>query len=108
MQGTTEIFWGETIEIAGAPKTAEGVPMVLDASWSASCAITKTRIGGEVIASPPIEIISGVPQGTIDTGDKPWEPGVYYYDICVTGPDGRDYWSEPGRIILRNRNSRAS
>lgn len=105
---TTEIYWGETLIISGDPTTPGGSPIVLDETWSADCVITKNRIGGEVVARPVMAIMDGVPTTTIDTGDQVWTHGVYYFDIRVTDPAGNDHWSDPGRIVMKNRNARPS
>jgi len=65
-------------------------------------------IGGTIIATPVMVISSGTASVTLDTGDSQWAPGVYYYDVRLTDPDGNDYWTEPVRLTLLERNTPAS
>jgi hypothetical protein len=105
---TDTIKWGETYDIQAACQDADGVAVPLTIDWQAACRITRERVGGAVVATPVMTISGGVATCQIDTGDTGWEPGVYIYDIRLTDPDGHDYWGEPVRLTLENRNALAS
>lgn len=100
-----KIIWGETYDIEVALQDAEGDAIVMDGDWSAACRITKDRVGGEVFLNPAMNIADGVATCSLDTGDSGWAPGVYVYDVRVTDADGNDFWSEPVRLTLVNRNT---
>ena len=102
---TDTITHGETYDIEVAAQDANNDPIVLDGTWSVACRITKGRVGGPVIAEPTLTIAAGVATGSIDTGDSPWTPGTYYYDIRLTDADGNDQWSEPQQLVLNARNT---
>ena len=105
---TDTITWGETYDISLAAQDADGVAITLDGTWSAACRFTKTDIGGEIIANPTMTIAAGVATCQIDTGDAEWSHGVFYYDIRLTDADGYDYWTEPVRLKILNRNAPTS
>jgi hypothetical protein len=102
------IKWGETYDISAAAADADGVAIPLDGTWSAAIRITRERVGGEVVAEPAMTIGGGVATCTLDTGDDGWRPGIHWYDIRLTDPDGNDYWSEAVKLTLENRNAPAS
>jgi hypothetical protein len=102
---TDTITWGENYDISLSAKDADDVAIVLDETWSAACRITKFRVGGQLLVSPTMTIAAGVATATIDTGDDEWGPGEYVYDIRLTDPTGNDFWTEPVKLVLENRNS---
>lgn len=101
---TDSITWGETYDISVQVNDAEGAPIALDETYQAACRVTR-QVGGASILDPEVAIEGGLVTASIDTGDAPWRPGTYYYDIRITDPDGHDYWSEPVKLTLRNRNT---
>jgi hypothetical protein len=105
---TDTISWGETYDIALTAQDSDGAAVAIDATWAAACRITKDRIGGTIIAEPAMSIAGGQASCTLDTGDEGWGPGVYYYDIRLTDPDGNDYWTATIKLKLLDRNAPAS
>lgn len=105
---TKEEFWGVVINLTATVKTSAGVAVPMDSNWSAACRVTKDRIGGTVIANPVMTISGATATGTIDTSESIWEPGVYYYDFRITDNAGRKFWSNPVRLLLKNRNAPSS
>jgi hypothetical protein len=101
---TDSITWGETYDISAQVKDAAGDPIALDETYQAACRVTR-QVGGPSIIDPAVTIAGGLVTASIDTGDEPWRAGTYYYDIRITDPDGHDYWSEPVKLTLRNRNT---
>lgn len=101
---TDIIKWGETYDVSVTPQDANGDDIVMDGSWSAEMVVT-TKLGGPVFVEPPIAIVGGKAEVSIDTGDEPWAPGRYIYDVRLTDPDGHDQWTEPIVLILENRNT---
>jgi len=102
---TDTITWGENYDISATAADADGVAIVIDGTWSAALRVTKTSVGGPIIAEPTMTIAAGAATCAIDTGDAPWKPGVFYYDIRFTDPDGNDFWSEQVELTLTNRNT---
>lgn len=102
---TNEIVWGETYNISVSAQNSGGNAVTLDGTWSAACRISKDYIGGDVILNPSMTIAAGVATTSIDTGNAEFSAGTYYYDIRLTDPTGHDYWTDPVRLILANRNS---
>jgi hypothetical protein len=102
---TNEIVWGETYNISVSAKNAGGNAVTLDGTWSAACRISKDFIGGDIVLNPTMAIAAGVATTSIDTGNAEFSAGTYYYDIRLTDPTGHDYWTDPVRLIIANRNS---
>lgn len=98
------ITWGETYDISVQAKDGDGVPITLTESYQVACRVT-LQIGGNPIVDPLVSIVGGLAKASIDTGDEPWRPGTYYYDLRITDPDGNDFWSEPVMLTLNNRNT---
>ena len=105
---TDTIVWGETYDISISCQESDETPITLDGTWSAACCFTSAKVGGTVIAEPTMTIAAGVATATIDTGDEEWAAGEYYYDVRLTDPDGNDYWTEPVKLRVLNRNTPAS
>ena len=101
---TDSITWGETYDIRVQTKDLSGDAIVMDETYQAACRVTR-QVGGESILDPAMVLDGGAFITSIDTGDAPWKPGTYFYDIRITDPEGNDYWSEPVRLTLRNRNT---
>ena len=101
---TDSITWGETYDISVEARDADGVAIVLDETYQAGCRVT-AKLGGEAIIDVPVAIVGGKITASIDTGDAPWTAGTYYYDVRTTDPDGHDYWTEPVKLTLKNRNT---
>lgn len=102
---TNEIVWGETYNISVSAQNAGGNAVTLDGTWSAACRISKDFIGGDIVLNPTMAIAAGVATTSIDTGNAEFSAGTYYYDIRLTDPTSHDYWTDPVRLILANRNS---
>lgn len=102
---TDEITWGESYDIAAQAGDAAGEPITMDGTWSAALRITRQLLGGETVVDLPMPIVDGAAQISLDTGEEGWAPGTYIYDTRLTDPDGYDYWSEPVKLVLRNRNT---
>jgi len=105
---TDTIVHGETYGISIQIQGANEEDTPIDNTWQVACRITSQTIGGTIVAEPIMVIQDGVASCSIDTGDAPWVPTTYYYDIRITDPDGNDYWTEPVQLILRRRNTPAS
>ena len=99
------ITWGETYDISVTVKDADGNAIVLDETYSAACRIVTKNHGGPLFAEPPMTIAGGAATASIDTGDRPWKAGVYFYDVRITDPAGNDFWSEYVRLTLNVRNT---
>lgn len=102
------IYWGETYEISIAAQDASEASIPLDNTWQAACAISSGRVGGPIVAEPTMTIAAGVATATIDTGEAEWSAGEFYYDIRITNPDGEDFWTDPVKLRILNRNTPAS
>ena len=94
---TERIKRGETFSFSAEFEDVDGVAVSVDNTWSVALRICKEGVGGEVAAEPTITIANGAASGSFDTDTL--EPGVYFYDIRVTDPDGNDEWSEPIKLI---------
>ena len=105
---TDTITWGETYDLEVSAQDPDGAAILLDGSWQAACRITKSKLGVAAFLDPVLTLSGGKARGQIDTGDAPWAPGTYYYDIRLTDPDGHDQWYEPVKLILATRNTPAS
>jgi len=104
---TDSIKWGETYDLAVQAKDADGNALDLT-GWQAAARVVSARIGGGTVAEPEMTIEGGTASCSIDTGAEGWAPGPYRYDVRFTDPDGNDYWSEPVKLILQNRDTPAS
>ncbi len=104
---TDIIIWGETYDLSVTAKDAAGAAVALDGTWAAACRVCAS-LGGTLVLEPAMTITGGAAVASIDTGDEPWAPGTYIYDIRLTDPDGNDYWCEPVTLILKLRNTPAS
>lgn len=82
--------------------------MPIDGTWEAAIRVTSKSLGGAIVIDSPMTIADGAASIEIDTGDAPWEVGVFIYDIRLTNPDGDDQWSEIVELTLVNRNTPAS
>lgn len=103
---TDSATWGETYDLEAQAKDVDGVAIVMDGTWSAACRFTKARVNGETVLAEAMTIADGVATLEVDTGAAAFdEPGVYFYDIRLTDADGNDYWSEPVKLTLKNRNT---
>lgn len=101
---TDSIVWGETYDISVTVKDSAGDAITLDGDYTVACRVAHT-LGGASFVDPTMTIAGGVATTSIDTGDPPWKPGVYYYDVRVTDDGGHDYWSEPVELTLTDRNT---
>ena len=102
---TDEITWGEPYDLSVQVKDQDDNILTMDETWLAAIRITEDRIGGDIVLESDMVIANGVATKTINTADDPWHYGTCYYDIRVTDPDGYDWWTEPIRLILSNRNT---
>lgn len=103
------ITHGETYTINASASDAAGATLVMDGTWQVACRVTEKIIGGTIVLNEvAMTIAAGVASHVIDTGESPWAPGIYVYDVRVTDPDGQDFWSEPVQLKLLNRNTPAS
>jgi hypothetical protein len=102
---TNEIVWGESYKISVSAQNPNGDAISINGSWGAACRITKDYIGGDVILNATMTIADNVASTVLDTGNDEFSYGVYYYDVRLTDEGGHDYWTEPVRLILANRNS---
>jgi hypothetical protein len=105
---TDTVTWGETYDLAITANDLAGDPIVVDATWTAAARFTRGFVGGDLVLDLPLPITAGVPTGSIDTGEEPWTPGNYYYDVRLTDPAGNDYWSGPVLLQLADRNTPSS
>lgn len=105
---TDTIKLGETYDITLSAKDADDVAIVLDGTWAAACRITRGKIDGETVAEPAMTIAAGVATTTLDTGGSEWTHGEYYYDVRLTDADGNDFWTDPVKLKILNRNAPAS
>lgn len=108
MQTTDEITWGETYDMSVSAQDTEDGEVTLDETWSAACRITKDRVGGTLVLEPTMTIANGIASAEIDTGDSPFCAGTFWYDIRLTDASGNDFWTNPVRLILKNRNALTS
>jgi len=104
---TDTIKWGETYDLAVQAKDADGNALDLT-GWLAAVRFVSARVGGGAVAEPEMTIAGDTASCSIDTGAEGWAPGPYRYDVRFTDPDGNDYWSEPVKLILQNRDTPAS
>ena len=98
-----EIAYGETYDLSVSVKDADGDLVTLDGTYSAAYRFTDSReVGGTQIAAGSMTIADGVATASIDTGDDPWVPGIYYYDVRITDPDGNEYVSSMIQLVICN------
>ena len=96
-----EIAYGETYDLSVSVKDADGDLVTLDGTYSAKYRFTNSReAGGTEIAAGVMTIADGVATASIDTGDEAWSPGIYYYDIRITDPDGNEYVSSMIQLVI--------
>jgi hypothetical protein len=76
-------------------------------NFSAYYKITKGKLNGQVLAEGPMDYVADTNrfEKEIDTSGANWEVGIYYYDIRITDDNDNDYWSEPVKLTLQDRNS---
>lgn len=99
------ITWGETYELEIEALDFAGEPIAINENWQIASRFTRGRVGGQVVAEPELTVASGKPRLSIDTGDDAWKPGIYYYDIRLTNPEGDDQWTSPVKLNLATRNT---
>lgn len=105
---TDRIAYGESYDLEVEARDTDGEAVILDGTWSAAYRFCKSEINGTEVQAGPMNIVGGKARADIDTGDAPFEVGVFWWDVRLTDPDGNDYWSQPVRLILENRNALAS
>ena len=105
---TDTIKHGETYDISVTAQDGNGDAVTIDGTWEAACRITADKVGGTVIAEPTMSIADNAASCTLDTGDAEWSPGTFFYDIRFTDPDGNDYWTDPVKLKILDRNTPAS
>lgn len=94
---------GETFSFSAEFLDVDGVAVPVDETWSFGLRICKGGIGGETFVDVPVALVDGALSGTYDTEDM--LPGIYYYDIRATDPDGNDEWSDPVKLTIDPTNT---
>ncbi len=95
------IAYGETYDLSVTVKDSDGDAITLDGTYSASYRFTNScKTGGTEIAAGSMTISDGVATASIDTGDAGWSPGIYFYDVRITDPDGNEYVSETIQLVI--------
>lgn len=97
---TDEIAHGETYDIEVSAEGADDLAVTLDGTWGARFRVLSEDVTGDEIAAGAMTIAEGVATATIDTGDAPWVPGTYYYDVRLTDPDGNEYVSDTVKLVV--------
>ena len=105
---TDTIVYGETYDINLTAQDSEGQDIVLDSDWSAAIRFTDCPNWTTTLLEDSMVISDGVATSTYDTGEDPWKAGILYYDIRLTDVDGNDYWTEPVKLIIKNRITQSS
>jgi len=100
---TDSIVWGETYDLSVSAQDLNEDVVTIDDSWSAVCRFTSEANPNFTAFQSPMVISNNAASVAIDTGNPPWLPGVYFYDIRISDPDGNDFWSETVRLTLHNR-----
>lgn len=91
---------GETYVIPAEARDGEGNTLVMDNTWSAACRIISKKTKAIVLDQVSMPIANGKASISLDTGNAPWAPGIYLYDIRITDPDGNDSWSEQIQVTM--------
>jgi len=100
---------GEPYTISVEARDAAGAMLPMDGTWQAACRITARALGGETVVDvTAMTLADGLASHEIDTGAAPWEVGTFVYDVRLTDPDGRDFWSDPVDVKILNRNTPSS
>lgn len=98
-----EIAYGETYDLSVTVKDADGDLVTLDETYTAVYRFTNSReTGGTQVAAGSMTIADGAATASVDTGDEGWSPGIYYYDVRITDPDGNEYVSEMIQLAICN------
>lgn len=97
---TDEIAYGESYDIEVSGAGADDLAVTLDETWGARFRVLTEDVTGDEIAAGEMTIADGVATTTIDTGDAPWVPGTYYYDVRLTDPDGHEYVSDTVKMVV--------
>ena len=100
---TDQIKLGETYDLSISGQDADGAAVDFPAGWSAACRVCEGRLNGDVVEDVTLTLAGGVFTGSIDTGSGDYSAGVYYYDVRFTDDAGNDFWSEPVRLMIGNR-----
>jgi len=103
---TDTIKWGETYDLAVQAKDTEGNVLSL-AGYQAAARFVSMRVGGGEVAAVELIIEDDTARCSIDTGSEGWAPGPYRYDVRFTDADGNNYWSDPVKLVLHNRDTPA-
>ena len=93
-----QIRWGESYDLSITAQDADGNAIALDETWSGKYRVLTGNGSGTEIEAGALAIADGVATATIDTGAGQWIPGIYYYDVRLTDPDGYEYPSETVRL----------
>lgn len=102
---TDSIVHGETYDLTVTAKDPDGVVIDLDAGWSAACRVCSGTVGGPTVADVAMTITDSTATGAIDTAAALEHGTKYYLDVRFTDPDGRDYWSDPWVLRVKNHNT---
>lgn len=105
---TDRIAWGESYDLSVEGRDTDGEVVVLDGTWSAAYRFCADEIDGPEVLAGAMGIAGGRAVVDVDTGDPPFEPGIFWWDVRLTDAAGNDYWSQPVRLILEKRNALAS
>ncbi|MBB5351062.1 PAS domain-containing protein [Haloferula luteola] len=100
--------WGDPLEIALQLKDPDGEIIPMDETWRAVIGFSLTGDTSDPDFEFPMVIEDGMAMTDLDTREEPFEPGVLYYDIRYTDPEGKDRWTETTRLTLEHRQASAS
>lgn len=102
------VVYGEDYNITASPRDGNGDIIILDGSWDVDIRFSLLSNGVGEVFSSDMPIVDGEGFITIDTGDSPWYPGIFWYDIRFTNPNGSDFWSCKTKLTIKSRITNAS
>ncbi|MGB1224825.1 MAG: hypothetical protein ACPHCN_11870 [Mycobacterium sp.] len=94
---------GETYDLSISGEDENGDPVEFSDDIDVALRVCRLRTNGELLVDVPLQVVSGVVRADIDTGDAPWEDGVFVYDLRFTDDLGNDVWTEPVQLVLDER-----
>jgi len=94
------IAYGESYDLSVVVEGLDPDVFALDDTYLVKYRFTDSRVPGTEFAAGTMTIADGAATATIDTGDDPWTPGIYYYDIRITDPDGHEYVSQVIELVI--------
>tara|TARA_R110000796_G_scaffold173868_1_gene290842 strand:- start:28680 stop:29003 length:324 start_codon:yes stop_codon:yes gene_type:complete len=96
---------GETYDLEIALLDELGDPLAIDNTWLVASRFSRSAIGEPSVIDPTFTIAAGVATASIET-DAAFDAGsIYFYDVRLTDPSGFDYWTDPVKLTVNDRNT---